>query len=98
MADAVSDNFSGRLETEVTSISINSSRLSFFNALGLFYFGFPGSLDFNIGTKLGALLWFLLSRAPDELELSYSLLLSLLAINCLVTAASYLLFPFIWKN
>jgi len=36
----------------------------------------------------------------DDLDpsVSYSSLLSLLAINCLVTAASYLLFPFIWKN
>jgi heme exporter protein B len=31
-------------------------------------------------------------------SLSYGPLLSLLAINCLVTAISYLLFPFIWKN
>jgi heme exporter protein B len=31
-------------------------------------------------------------------SVSYSPLLSLLAINCLVTAVSYLLFPFIWKN
>ena len=31
-------------------------------------------------------------------SVSYSPLLSLLAINCLVTAISYLLFPFIWKN
>jgi len=36
----------------------------------------------------------------DDLDssVSYSPLLFLLAINCLVTAASYLLFPFIWKN
>jgi len=36
----------------------------------------------------------------DELDasISYSPLLSLFAINCLVTAASYLLFPFTWKN
>jgi len=33
-----------------------------------------------------------------EPNVSYSPLLSLLAINCLVTAISYLLFPFIWKN
>lgn len=31
-------------------------------------------------------------------SVSYSPLLSLLAINCLVTATSYLLFPYIWKN
>lgn len=31
-------------------------------------------------------------------SVSYSPLLSLLGINCLVTAISYLLFPFIWKN
>jgi heme exporter protein B len=31
-------------------------------------------------------------------SVSYSPLLSLLAINCLVAAASYILFPFIWKN
>jgi len=36
----------------------------------------------------------------DDLDssMSYGPLLSLLAINCLVTAASYLLFPFVWKN
>lgn len=36
----------------------------------------------------------------DDLDssVSYSPLLFLLAINCLVTATSYLLFPFIWKN
>lgn len=36
----------------------------------------------------------------DDLDqsVSYDSLFSLLAINCLVTAASYLLFPFIWKN
>ena len=33
MAEAVSDIFSGRLETEVTSMSISSSTLNFFNAL-----------------------------------------------------------------
>jgi len=33
-----------------------------------------------------------------DASVSYSPLLSLLAINCLVTAISYLLFPFIWKN
>src|SRR5438876_9396795 len=31
MADAVSDNFSGRLETDVTSMSINCSMLSVFS-------------------------------------------------------------------
>src|SRR5258708_3232039 len=31
-------------------------------------------------------------------SVSYSPLLSLLAINCLVTAISYLLFPFTWKS
>jgi heme exporter protein B len=36
----------------------------------------------------------------DDLDpsVSYGPLLSLLAINCLVTAISYLLFPFVWKN
>lgn len=36
----------------------------------------------------------------DDLDpsVSYDPLLFLFAINCLVTAASYLLFPFIWKN
>src|SRR2546426_12339677 len=34
MAEAVSDNFSGRFDTEVTSMSISSSTLNFFNALG----------------------------------------------------------------
>ena len=33
-----------------------------------------------------------------DASVSYSPLLTLLAINCLVTGASYLLFPFIWKN
>ncbi len=31
-------------------------------------------------------------------SISYSPLLSLLAINCMVTAISYLLFPFIWRS
>jgi heme exporter protein B len=31
-------------------------------------------------------------------SVSYNSLLSLLAINCLIAAASYLLFPFVWKN
>src|SRR5438445_7884012 len=34
MADAVSDNFSGRLETEVTSMSMSSSTLNLFSLLG----------------------------------------------------------------
>src|SRR5712692_10519295 len=34
IADAVSDNFSGRLETEVTSTSMSCSRLNFFSAVG----------------------------------------------------------------
>jgi heme exporter protein B len=36
----------------------------------------------------------------DDLDpsINYSPLISLLAINCLVTAISYLLFPFIWRN
>jgi heme exporter protein B len=39
-------------------------------------------------------------NSMDDLDpsVSYGPLLSLLAINCLVAAASYLLFPFIWKN
>src|SRR5712671_2547299 len=35
MADAVSESFSGRRETEVTSMSRSSSRLSFFSSLGV---------------------------------------------------------------
>src|SRR5213075_1444268 len=35
MAEAVSDNFSGRRETEVTSMFKSSSRLSFFSSPGL---------------------------------------------------------------
>jgi heme exporter protein B len=31
-------------------------------------------------------------------SVSYNPLLSLFAINCLVTAVSYLLFPHVWKN
>ncbi len=31
-------------------------------------------------------------------SVSYNLLLSLLAVNCLITAISYLLFPFVWKS
>src|SRR5688572_16872613 len=34
MADAVSESLSGRRETELTSIAISCSRLSFFNAPG----------------------------------------------------------------
>src|ERR1700730_5776336 len=50
-----------------------------FNALRLFYFGFPKSLDFGIETLdcPGALLCFHFSCTPDEVQLSYRLVLFL---------------------